>query len=114
MVTRVNPHDMGVHEYRGLDDDISLLSHTQADIDRMRKMLNSVGDIVLSVGDITEEATIPNPDGMIATDDIPNGSSFYAMDTGTLYFFDAANQDWITSDSSIDPVSGDDSGGEAR
>ena len=56
-------------------------------------MLNSVGDIVLPVGDITEEATIPNPDDMIATDDIPNGSSFYAMDTGTLYFFDAANQD---------------------
>lgn len=99
MVTRVNPHDMGVHEYRGLDDDISLLSHTQADIDMMRE-----GGIVLPVGDITEEATIPNPDDMIATDDIPNGSSFYAMDTGTLYFFDAANQDWITSDSSIDPV----------
>ena len=37
MITRVNPHDMGVHEYRGLDEDISLLSHTQADIDRMRK-----------------------------------------------------------------------------
>ena len=43
MVTRVNPHDMGVHEYRGLNEDISLLLHTQADIDRMREMLNSEG-----------------------------------------------------------------------
>lgn len=32
-----------------------------------------------------------------ATSDIPNGSSFFEMDTFNVYFFDKANNQWITS-----------------
>ena len=28
-------------------------------------------------------------------DDVPNGSTFYAMDTAKLFMFDAENKKWI-------------------
>ena len=32
------------------------------------------------------------------TEEIDNGSSFYEMDTGATYYFDADSETWITAD----------------
>ena len=107
MITRVNPHDMGVHEYRGLDEDINSFV-PQAVIDLVKQANAGDRDAADMVYDLGVNSISLHP---IALEEIPNGSSFYAMDTGELYFFDEDNQEWITSSGSIEPVIGDDSGG---